>query len=190
MSKYTKQLIATNLKDMMNHKLIEHITVTELVEKCDINRQTFYYHFKDIYDLLGWIYKTEAVGAIANSRSYDTWNEGLEQILTYVETNKAFCISTYKSLGKDHLEMFLAEVLGDLLGGVLDEVVGPQRQVGSYEISKDDRAFILRFYCSAFSGILLYWIGENLKTPKEEVWKKIEKTMDNRFVELVERFST
>ncbi len=190
MSNFTKQILASRLKEMMNHKLIEHITVTELVEKCDINRQTFYYHFKDIYDLLGWIYKTEAVGAIANCRSYDSWNEGLEQILTYVEINKAFSISTYKSLGKDHLEMFLSEVLYDLLGGVLDEVTGPYIQDEPHLVSEKDRAFILRFYSSAFSGILLDWIGENLKTPKEEIWSRIEKIMENRFVELVERFGS
>ena len=54
----------------METESFEKITVKDIVEDCGVNRQTFYYHFQDIYELLGWIYKTEAVEGIAGYKTY------------------------------------------------------------------------------------------------------------------------
>ena len=85
MKQYTKEALSGKLKEISKTKPIDKITVTELVEACDIKRQTFYYHFQDIYDLLSWIYRTEAMSAIQNKLSYSTWQERLEGILQYAQ---------------------------------------------------------------------------------------------------------
>ena len=54
MAHATKQLLANALKKKLNQKTLDKITVTELAEDCGVNRQTFYYNFQDIYDLLDW----------------------------------------------------------------------------------------------------------------------------------------
>lgn len=59
MSTITKRALAEALKKMMEKKLLSKITVTDLAEACGINRHTFYYHFRDIYDLVEWIYCSE-----------------------------------------------------------------------------------------------------------------------------------
>ena len=51
-------------KDLLKEKPFNKITVNDIANKCDINRQTFYYHFKDIYDLLEWIFANEVVEKI------------------------------------------------------------------------------------------------------------------------------
>ncbi len=51
----TKKAIAVSLKDLMKKKSLAKITVSDIVKNCNLNRQTFYYHFKDKYDLLHWI---------------------------------------------------------------------------------------------------------------------------------------
>ena len=50
----TKTMIAETFFNMAKGKSIDKITVTDLVERCKISRQTFYYHFKDIMDVLEW----------------------------------------------------------------------------------------------------------------------------------------
>ncbi|SDX98997.1 probable dihydroxyacetone kinase regulator [Evansella caseinilytica] len=182
MSFYTKQALAGALKDMLSTKSLDRITVIELVETCKLSRQTFYYHFQDIYDLLGWIYKTEALAAINNSRSYETWKQGLMTILEYMEANRALCINTYRSLGKEHLEMFLNQVLNELLGDVIDEIVD------THNISEEDKRFIIRFYSHAFAGSLLDWIRDGLKMPSNMMVDYIERLMEGQFVDLAERF--
>ncbi|EPZ58986.1 bacterial regulatory s, tetR family protein [[Clostridium] sordellii ATCC 9714] len=60
MSQMTKKSFAASLKKMLAQKTLEKIKVIDITEDCGVNRQTFYYHFKDIYDLLDWVYTDEA----------------------------------------------------------------------------------------------------------------------------------
>ena len=56
MSQITKNALAASLKKLLSKKELSKITITNITEECGVNRQTFYYHFKDIYDLLEWIF--------------------------------------------------------------------------------------------------------------------------------------
>jgi len=58
MATSTKKALAAALKKMMEVKPIDKITVKDLVEICGVNRQTFYYHFDDVYDLLECLRRT------------------------------------------------------------------------------------------------------------------------------------
>ena len=56
----TEHRFAEALKSMMSELPLEEISVAALTRRCKVNRQTFYYHFHDIYDLLAeeFIYNT------------------------------------------------------------------------------------------------------------------------------------
>ena len=58
MSQITKRALASALKELLEHKPLNKITIADITEQCGVNRQTFYYHFQDIYALLEWIYTT------------------------------------------------------------------------------------------------------------------------------------
>ena len=60
MSQITKRALASALKELLEHKPLNKITIADITEQCGVNRQTFYYHFQDIYALLEWIYTTDA----------------------------------------------------------------------------------------------------------------------------------
>ena len=182
MAQFTKQALAEALKSMMKIKSLDKITVKDLVETCNVNRQTFYYHFQDIYDLLGWIYRSEALASIQNSRSYGTWQQGLLTIFEYVEHNKELCEGTYRSLGREHMERFLNEVLNQLVGDVVDEIAAEQ------PISADHRDFIVRFYSYAFAGILMEWVGQGMKTPSAVLVSNMSLIMEGNLQLAVERF--
>ena len=75
MSQITKQALANSLQNLLKKNPLDKITVKELVEDCGVNRQTFYYHFQDIYDLLDWVFTREAEDAIAENKTYETWQQ-------------------------------------------------------------------------------------------------------------------
>ena len=72
MSDLTKKALGASLKKILLQKPLEKITITDLTNDCGVNRQTFYYHFHDIYDLIDWIYLAEGEEAIGTQRSYDS----------------------------------------------------------------------------------------------------------------------
>lgn len=51
----TKRIIANALEEMLRNKSIDKITVSSLIEACGVSRQTFYYHFRDLMDVLEWL---------------------------------------------------------------------------------------------------------------------------------------
>lgn len=182
MSNNTKQLLAQSLKKLMSKSSLDHITVKDLVADCGVNRQTFYYHFQDIYELLGWIYKSEALASINNCKSYDTWQLGFLKIFQYVEQNRAFCLSTFHSLGREHLESFLNTMVFNLLLGVLDEVAGDE------PLSLENKQFIARFYTFGFAGLMLDWLRLGVKEKPEVISEKLSKLVEGDFSRAIAKY--
>ena len=60
-SNITKRALATALKELMEEVPFEKIQVALICERCNMNRKSFYYHFKDKYDLLNWIFDIEII---------------------------------------------------------------------------------------------------------------------------------
>ena len=67
----TKFAIAFAFKELLLEKSIDKITINDITEKCGINRQTFYYHFHDIYELIEWICETDADHVLKQNKTYD-----------------------------------------------------------------------------------------------------------------------
>ena len=75
MKTLTEQAFAQALKEIMAKKSFDKITVTELVQHLKVNRQTFYYHFNDLYDLLEQIYISDGERMIGDNRTNDSWEK-------------------------------------------------------------------------------------------------------------------
>ncbi|MDK2961900.1 MAG: hypothetical protein PWP20_1026 [Eubacteriaceae bacterium] len=54
MSNTTKRALEASLKNLLLKKPLDKITISDIANDCGISRMTFYYHFKDIYDLVEW----------------------------------------------------------------------------------------------------------------------------------------
>ena len=113
MSQMTKRALVASLKDLLAEKPLDKITVTDLTEHCGVNRMTFYYHFKDIYDLVEWAYIESATRALAGQKTYDTWQQGFLQILQAVQMDKVFVTKVYHSISREHIENYLYRLTYD-----------------------------------------------------------------------------
>ena len=121
MSQMTKRALVASLKELMAEKPLDKITVTDLTEHCGVNRMTFYYHFKDIYDLVEWACVEEATRVLAGKKTYDTWQQGFLQILQSLQKDKVFYINVYHSISREYIEQYLYKLTYDLMIGVVEE---------------------------------------------------------------------
>lgn len=162
MSQLTKYALANSLKELTLHSSLDKITVIKLTTSCGVNRKTFYYHFKDILDLVKWIYKTEALENISDYRDYENWQEGYLKIFHYIEENREFCLSCMKSSAKEYFEKYLYELTYDLLYDVVQEIAI------DLDVDEKLKIFISKFYCHGFIGVITTWIKEGfIDKPKE-----------------------
>ncbi|WP_202710329.1 dihydroxyacetone kinase transcriptional activator DhaS [Sporosalibacterium faouarense] len=178
----TKRVIADTLKEFMNTKPFDKISVVDIVNKCEINRQTFYYHFQDKYELLGWIFKEEALSKIKNYKTYATWQEGFLKIFLYVKDNRKLCMNTFRSLARDHLDNFLYDITFKLLIDVVNEIADES------EVQDKELRFIANFYSFAFIGILTNWMIEGMKENPEEIINNINKLIEGDIKRAIEKY--
>lgn len=157
-----------SLKNLLKTKPLDKITIVDIVEDCEVNRQTFYYHFQDIYDLIEWIYTSEALKVIGDKKTYDTWQEGFLHIFEYIENNRDFVMSTYHSVSREHLETFLYQETYRLLMNVVEE------QAYDQSIRDEDKAFIANFYKYGFVGLILEWIGKGMKDAPKSIIDRLD----------------
>lgn len=146
----TDHRLAEALKNMMSEKPLDSISVLSLSKKCKVNRQTFYYYFHDIYDLLTLVFLDEKIEGIEKSKNF---NEMVKCIFLYYDKNKKFIDAAINSGGKDlAFEFFYNACYQSAL-----------RYINEYPESKklhaNDKKAISRFYASAYSNSLLYYIS-------------------------------
>lgn len=168
MSQITKKALAASLKKLSNQKSLNKITVKEIVEDCGVNRQTFYYHFQNIYALVGWIFITEITDAINGKDTYETWQQGFFQTFKYIEKNKSFVQNTYSSIGREHLERCLYDEVFQLL------INNINLQAKGMDVTEEDKKFIADFYKYVFVGIILEWIGTDMKENPDDIIEKLD----------------
>lgn len=184
MSQTTKKALAASLKKLLMEKPLDKITVIDIVEDCEVNRQTFYYHFQDIYDLVEWIFANDADKALDGKKTYGTWQQGFLQIFEYVLENKALIMNTYKSISRDQLERYLYEVTYKLLIGVVEE-----KAVGM-NVRDEDKEFIADFYKFGFVGLMLEWIRCGMKEDPKVLVEHLSILIQGDITRALEKYRT
>ena len=121
MSQTTKRALAASLKHLLLQKPLNKITINDIAEDCGISRMTFYYHFKDIYDLVEWTCVEDGTRALEGKKTYDTWQEGFLNIFHAVQDNKPFIMNVYRSVSRERIEQYLNPLIHSLILGVVEE---------------------------------------------------------------------
>lgn len=184
MSQITKRALEASLKNLLLQKPFEKITISDITEDCGISRMTFYYHFKDIYDLVEWACLEDATKALQGKKTYDTWQQGLLQIFEAVKENKPFIMNVYRCVSHEQIETYLFKLTYGLLIHVLDE------ESADMEVSENDKAFIAQYYKYAFVGLMLDWIRGDMKQDPEEIVNDVSLLMQGNFLRALEAFRT
>ena len=136
----TKTALGESLKKMVLTKRLEKITINDLTSDCGISRMAFYYHFKDIYDLVEWVCVEDGRKALQGKKTYDTWQEGMCQVFDAVLENKDFILNVYRSIGREKVESYLYKFTYDMIKEVVEE------KCRWITLAADHKAFIAYYY--------------------------------------------
>ena len=150
-SDITKNILAGSLKKLLKEKALNKISIKDIVSDSGLNRQTFYYHFNDIYDLLDWIFKTEFLSIFNNYEGERLWQEGLKEFLYYIEENRVLCQNVIGHLGHDTLIQAFYNDISNLVIKAIDKISE------GYDIGANYRTQLIQYFTISFSSIIEQW---------------------------------
>ena len=184
MPQFTKYALENSLKKLLLQKPLNKITINDITEDCGINRMTFYYHFKDIYDLVEWVCMEDAKKALADNKTYETWQQGFVRIFDAVRENKPFIMNVYRCVSREQVEQYLTPLTDDLLMGVINELSAEM------VVRAEDKAFITQVYSYAFVGLMLDWVKSDMKGDLQVIVDRLEQVIHGSVKSALERLRT
>lgn len=156
-SNTTKRALASALKDLMRTHPFSKISVSDICEYCDMNRKSFYYHFKDKYDLINWIYDTEFI-AIAMQTSYRSFWDFLADLCGYFYENRSFYSKALQITGQNSFSEHFRELLQPTIRQRLVKPAAPGQA----------QAFQTIFFTDALICAMMRWLKVGDCMPPQE----------------------
>ncbi len=168
-SDQTRQAMANALKELMTQKPLDKITIRDITDLCGMRRQNFYYHFQDIYDLMHWMFQQEVVSLLEKYGGTLQWKEGLLELFHYLQNNRAVCLCTLRSVGRENMKRLFQEDIYAIVRRTVEQI-SEEFECSIPEITGDDTTLISNIYVIMLTGIAESWlIGDICITPEELV---------------------
>lgn len=167
-SSITKRALASALKELLEETSFKRISVADICERCDMNRKSFYYHFRDKYDLIIWIFDTETAAILQKRRVNDRWDV-VELICHYLYRNRNFYYKAFQIQGQNSLSEHFRELLLPPLQERMAEVIGPGdvHQIGA------------NFFADGIVCAILRWLLDKDCIPPEQFISIIRKVVES-----------
>ena len=160
----TKKALAASLKNAMRKKAFSKITDKEIITDCGINRNTFYYHFTDIYDLLHWMLEEEAIDVVKNFDLLVDYEEAIRFVMNYVDENDYIISCAYDSIGRDEMKRFFCKDFIDITSSVIRHAA----ENNGCQMEPEFQQFVAEFYTEALAGTLVNWVKNRHEKDREK----------------------
>ena len=154
-SSETKIMMAEALKRMIYDRPFVKISVQDIVNECNINRNTFYYHFENNYDLLYYAYSREVQNIVDSFKNANAnIPQAMDFVLDYIDKNIPLCTCAYESLGETQLKTIFEKDLHDFVRATIDYFGSRD----STSFSEDFKSFIAFSYTNLLSTQIIWYI--------------------------------
>ena len=146
-SNSTKSALADAMKKLMVCKSFAKISISDLCEECGLNRKSFYYHFKDKYDLVNWIFYVDFLTNMGGKNFENEWDV-LVAVCNIFYQNKAFYQSALRIEGQNSFKDYFYEMLEPVMAFFVQDLFQVQNQ-----------KLFVTFFCDAFLTAVLRWFS-------------------------------
>ncbi|MBQ8151654.1 MAG: TetR/AcrR family transcriptional regulator C-terminal domain-containing protein [Firmicutes bacterium] len=163
MASRTKKEIAAATQELLREKPLHKITVKEITQKCDLTRNSFYYHFDDIYDVVNYIFEDEVEGIVAKYVDNEDWEAGFLSGINYLYENRDMIYHIYRTVQHENIDTYLGNIMDSVVYELINHLDVPE------DLSEESKKITALVYRSAFAGVIQQWIHDDMATPPEAV---------------------
>ncbi|CDD63977.1 transcriptional regulator TetR family [Firmicutes bacterium CAG:882] len=182
MAKQTQKFIMSTFMQLLENESLDKITVRDIVEECEINRNTFYYHYSDIYDLLDDVFRVEAEKFLEQDVDDNTtFGEEYARAAQFVLKYRKAILHIYDSKKRDVLENYLETLAFSFINRFV------KKESEGYGLSDDDVNYITGFYTHAIVGNTIEWIKRKLPSGQERFIERTVGTFNVTVKDMIEQ---
>ncbi len=157
MADFTKNAIRNSFVKLLNEKPMKQISVRDIVDDCGVNRNTFYYHFQDIPQLVETIIQEDTERMIREHPTIHSIEECLEAIIAFALENKRAVLHIYRSVNRDIYEQYQWHSCEYAATTYIDGVLAGRA------ISKTDREILIGYVKCVSFGLVIGWLEGGMK---------------------------
>lgn len=181
MPKSTKNEIMTALGGLLQTKRLDDITVTELVERCNISRQAFYYHFSDLYGVVD--YGIQRYLEELKAPSPEQWHEVLERTLTLLRENRTLVLNVYRAYERSYVEHDLRQWATPLVEARV------RMAARTHGVTEDQISFMIELLTEALASIVLSWVERGMPSSVVERLDDFDVLVEGSLEYILERLA-
>ena len=174
-SHITKRALAEAMKELMAESPMSKITIGDIVDRCAMNRKSFYYHFKDKYDLVNWIYYTEFVEDLIKNPTETSW-ELLLRICDFFYENKSFYINALQVTGQNSFSEYFNEVMQEII----------LIRIGNMIAEGENKEFYANFFADAICVSITKWLLSGAETAPKKFVNLMKSAMTEIAIEITQ----
>ena len=184
MANFTKIAIRETFLQLLEEKPFKEISVRDIVDRCGVNRNTFYYHYRDIPDLLETIVKEDTDALIRQSTNIESIEECLNAIIGFILSRRKSVLHIYRSVNRDISEQYLWRLCNYAATTYFGSVT---KERGISE--KDSEILITYIKCITF-GIITGWLENGMKDDMYAFAKRLGELKQGELKEMIGRCET
>lgn len=174
-NEYTKKILCASLLELLSDKPLHKISIREITEKAQVNRQTFYYHFDDIYALVKWMFREEAFQLVQQLDQSLQWEDSLMELFTYIENNRKVLTNIITSVGNRELKRLLYDDTFNVVLKIIDNIGAKLPKA-----TEEYKHFLSHFYTLAFAGLLESWLFKEITDSPESIIEMIRTNINDQ----------
>ncbi|MBR2550770.1 MAG: TetR/AcrR family transcriptional regulator [Clostridiales bacterium] len=167
MANFTKKAIKDTFIELLEDHPLSDITVKDIVEKCGINRNSFYYHYHDLPELIEEIVKEDAEEIIRKYPSVKSIVECYDAAIEFASQHRRAIMHIYKSVNREMFEGYLMEVCECLVRSYTNMVVSTE------SVNEGNIEIIVNYYKCVCFGLLIEWLNKGMKETDSQNFRKI-----------------
>lgn len=183
MAQYTKKAIVQTFQQMLERMPFDKITVCALVASCEISSNTFYYHFRDIYDLLDTWLLIKKESYLRQAAETSRWQDAAKLVVGDMQAHRSIVNHLFRSLSRERLERSVFDSTDDTFYQFLC------RETAGVPIPQQELRDVAEYNTYSFLGFLLKFLWNDMEGDVDQGIERIGFIFENNICWLISRYS-
>lgn len=181
MAGFTKKAIRDSFVKLLNEKPFSQITIRDIVDDCGVNRNTFYYYFQDLPQLVETIVNEDADRIIREYSTVDSIEECLDAIIGFALQNRRAVMHIYHSVNRDIYEQYQWRVCRHVVSTFVDGLLADRN------VSEDDRDLLINYLKCVCFGVVIGWLETGMEEDIKARFHRMSELKQGELDRMIER---